>query len=825
MAVEKIRKPSFLFAGAELQQLAVRVLWQGAALLMGAVLVQARFAGGLFAATAPFAIAAAAAGAAQLLAAQIFGGALGCLLLLPYPQNVTVMAATAAAGLGNLALRRIGLRQHWSAPFLAAACAAASGGASLLAGDAFMVQAVLPRWLFLICGSVFAGCCAYFIAVARGIRAVQLPAAESAPAVRPAVRLHVGRQEVAALLICAAMPLCALAGYAPGGFVPAHIPAILLVLAAAYSWQETGGAAAGACIGGAMVLAGGAPALAGVFAIGGLLAGVFSRSVQAFEKPSKGLLQLSAVPVAGGFALVCVFYAVIAGNAAADPTPVILFCLECLAAIAVFIAIPGKAWARLRQLFASPVEQVSPAANESGLRLRASAGAMRRVAGYVEEVAAGLSQLGAPVEQSVCAQAEASACRACPRHGDCWERNAAQTTDFFAAALRQLRETLYLEPAQLEQLWNAREYPYCCARPATLCAALGQAHQAYAIRMDCYQKAASLRQAAAEQFNALAGLLEEMGVQLERCDTFENEIAEAAARVLEGFGYRVRTASCVRAASGGGLLLSVAAKIPDDAARGEALLRAICRVTGVAFGNPAVTALCGGDESSLLFAQRPSYHMNLGAVQMSSSESAYCGDYFDCFEDGRGREVLILSDGMGTGGRAAVDSALATEIFSSLARSGLSSSAAVRMANAALLVKSCEESLATIDAATVDLYTGEVEFCKAGGAVSFLRKEGKAERVELSALPAGILRNIHPATASTQIAAGDVVVLVSDGMLGESDDWLCEALAGWTEGAGDMQALAEHLAALSVARRGGSEREDDLTVICARLNDRRDIFS
>jgi len=145
--------------------------------------------------------------------------------------------------------------------------------------------------------------------------------------------------------------------------------------------------------------------------------------------------------------------------------------------------------------------------------------------------------------------------------------------------------------------------------------------------------------------------------------------------------------------------------------------------------------------------------------------------------------------------------------------------AAVGIANQALLLKSCEETLATLDAVGVNLYTGEAEFCKAGGAASYLRRRGKVQRVELSALPAGILREIRPALHRAALEAGDVLVLVSDGVLcGATEDWLCGELERWE---GPMQALAEHLASLAVQKRQDSEREDDLTVICAELEDRQ----
>ena len=829
MSVGKAREPQIVqpprFApdARKLRKIASEAALQLAALLAGALLALSRFAGGLFLSTAPFAVAAAAAAPVRLLGAQVLGTTLGCLLFLPYPQAVSVMAAAAAAGLTNLAFRRLGVRRQIHAPICAALCSAASGAASLLAPQEDALAAAnpaAPAWLFALCGAVFAGCCAWFIATARNIRAAALPE-EGGGAARAPTRLHAGRRERASLLLCAAMPLCSLAGISFGLFVPGRVLGIAVVLAAALCWQEMGGAAAGACIGGAMVLAGGEPAVAGVFALGGLLAGLFSRGSEEIDLPGAKSNDATAapasvtIPIAGGFALVCALYLVLQASAP-DPAFAVVFAMESIAGMAIFAAVPRRAWARLRELFSSPVRLVSPEENGGALRLRAASEAVRRVAAYVEEVAAGLAQIDAPMEQSACAQAEDAVCAACADRPRCWQDHPAQAASVFAAALRALRGGQGLGGDQIEALRAAAGFARPCREPAALAAALERAHGAYTVRAGCHQKNAGLRQAAAEQFYALAELLDELRGQMGRGETFEPETAEICARVLEEYGYRVRAVSCARSAAGAAVL-TACARVPEDPERSELLLRALRRATGVDFGPPAVTALEDGSGESLLsFAQQPRYHITLGAVQMSSSASDYCGDYFDCFGDGRGRELLVLSDGMGTGGRAAVDSALAAEIFSSLARGGLPSENAVRMANAALLVKSCEESLATLDAAGIDLYTGEVEFCKAGGAASFLRRGGKAERVELSALPSGILRGIRPAVARMPLQAGDVAVLVSDGMLGETDAWLCEALEGWTDGAGDMQALAEHLAAMAVQKRADG-REDDLTVICAQL--------
>lgn len=789
----------------KLRNAAVFCAAQLGAALLGGLLAQSHFASGAFAAAAPFAVALAAAVTAQYLGAAVLGAAAGCLLYLPWPACITAMAACAVAGLCNLAFRRLGTRRSIAVPLTAYACAFFSGAVTLIT----LPPAGPMAWVNALCGAVLSGCCAYFFVVVQGIRKQEALA-----------KYHISRRECAALLLCCGMLLASVGGVTWGVFRPANCLAALLVLVAAYCWRESGGAAAGTCAGAALALAGQEPATAAVFALGGLLAGVFcfhgGRRSSGKELPSAVL----TVPVAGGFALACVFYVTLR-SAVPDPADTVMFAIECMTAIALFIAVPGKQWNRLRITLAAANEaMLAPADSEACLKVSQTAGALRKVGEFVSEVAQGLEKLNAPVEQSIYAGVEESLCKGCVEYSYCYEDRAEASRVFHLGAVKQLRRGSEFSLEDMLLLRRESGLALPCRAPEQLRASLLRSYDIYAARETCVQAESQLRRAAAAQFDAVSELMEELSDQLARQSAFETEAAQSAIRVLEDHGFHTRAVSCVRSAGANNAAQLTAAVRPEKGhSSREELTRALRRATGIVFDLPAACPLPGEDGALFTFSQQPQFQFSTGAVQMSSSSSDYCGDYFDCFNDGHGREVLVISDGMGTGGRAAVDSALATEIFSSLARSGLSFAGAMRIANQALLLKSCEETLATLDAAGVNLYTGEVEFCKAGGAVSFIRQGGKASKVELSALPAGILRNINPAEHHVKLSAGDIIVLVSDGMLCDSDSWLCDELALWKDE--NMQALAEHLAARAVAlRRERSElpqREDDLTVVCGMI--------
>ena len=135
-----------------------------------------------------------------------------------------------------------------------------------------------------------------------------------------------------------------------------------------------------------------------------------------------------------------------------------------------------------------------------------------------------------------------------------------------------------------------------------------------------------------------------------------------------------------------------------------------------------------------------------------------------------------LCDGMGTGRPAAVDGNLAAELTARLLKAGFTAELAARLVNVALALKSDEESGATLDLISVDLYTGTARLFKAGAAPGFLVHGGRARAVGDVSLPMGILGGVNGQSRMVHLAAGDYAVLVSDGLLVDGPGWVTQQL-------------------------------------------------
>ena len=219
------------------------------------------------------------------------------------------------------------------------------------------------------------------------------------------------------------------------------------------------------------------------------------------------------------------------------------------------------------------------------------------------------------------------------------------------------------------------------------------------------------------------------------------------------------------------------------------------------------------DETMVTFAERPNYSFEIGFAQ-HSAEGKLCGDTIKLVHDSRGHSILIISDGMGRGNRAALDGAMGAGLLSRLLSAGFGFDSALKVVNSALLVKSNEESLATIDCASVDLFTGRVDLYKAGAPATYIIKGNRVTKCELTSMPAGILRGIEFAKRTAVLSRGDLIVMMSDGITELGGEWLSALLKGFEENT--PQEIADSILkeALNVSE---GQKEDDMSVIAARL--------
>ena len=200
----------------------------------------------------------------------------------------------------------------------------------------------------------------------------------------------------------------------------------------------------------------------------------------------------------------------------------------------------------------------------------------------------------------------------------------------------------------------------------------------------------------------------------------------------------------------------------------------------------------------------------IGIYQLAQGQNKVCGDCCESFTDASGILYVILSDGMGTGSRARIDSAVACTVLSKLIKGGIPLPAALETVNTTLLVKSSDESYATLDICKINLNSGECAIYKAGAATTYIKSSNRLIRAAISSQPAGTGGKMSLPAQKFRVTAGDIIIMTTDGAVID-EKWLAGELSKPSE----PKELSERIAKAARAAENGSR--DDISVVAVSV--------
>lgn len=221
----------------------------------------------------------------------------------------------------------------------------------------------------------------------------------------------------------------------------------------------------------------------------------------------------------------------------------------------------------------------------------------------------------------------------------------------------------------------------------------------------------------------------------------------------------------------------------------------------------------------VVFTEEPAFRLTAASAFSSAGKAQPCGDASACLVLENGMAGMALSDGMGTGEKAAAESRAAVELLEQFTAAGFSGEMAVQMINSVLLLRNGEEAYATLDIMNVDLYSGKAEFIKLGAAASYICRGGRVISVYTRSLPAGILRQVSVEKNDMLLKDGDMVLMMTDGVtdaLGgeqKTAQWLQEEFL--PRGFANPQDAADYI--LQAAESACAGEKDDMTVQAGRF--------
>ena len=511
--------------------------------------------------------------------------------------------------------------------------------------------------------------------------------------------------------------------------------------------------------------------------------------------------------------LAVVFSAVLCSSMMAfsspDPEMPFTIVIECAAASVLFLLIPKEAGRFMSSVFGDERPKSSPDTLRRSLTARLShcSKALSNVSGCVAAVSEKLTRLYDPGMEQVCEKAADYTCKSCGLRVYCWEKEREKTVDDMLGLLNILKEGGTVGEKQVDETFRKR-----CCKTAELADGLKKAYGEHLSYEAAERRITLVRSAVAGQFAGLSDILMDISREFEEVDSFDAENAEAVVAALGSIGLMVADCSC-RRKSGRGMTVEIELALTKKTAISEKqLLQEVAKACGRIFDTPSISF--EGDRARVTVSELPLFDLEIGSAQHICGEGALCGDCMNYFNNGEGSAVALISDGMGTGGRAAVDSNMAVSIMTKLCKAGLGYDCSLSVVNSSLMIKSEEESLATLDLADFNLFTGRLKLMKAGACATFIRRGSRLLLKDMPSLPIGILNEAKFAKDDIALSADDMIIMVSDGAFIGSFDWLEKLILDFEKNS--AEALASAIVE-EAKRRRKDERDDDITAIAMRV--------
>ncbi|MCL2697630.1 MAG: SpoIIE family protein phosphatase [Oscillospiraceae bacterium] len=447
-------------------------------------------------------------------------------------------------------------------------------------------------------------------------------------------------------------------------------------------------------------------------------------------------------------------------------------------------------------------------------RLKLTGEAMGDVKSAIEKTAEILDRAGSKEISWVYNTACGEVCRRCRHNMTCWGSEYNDTVRVMGDITSLLRKGKVIKS---EHLYGPLAYR--CGKREQLASALNTQYREYTAINTANRKIAQMRTILLSQISATQTMMLTMSGEFGSTLDFDRTLAYAVEGIL--FEHGISEPKAAVSTTGGGLANAESRMTLEAYGRGrlncsaEKLCDRISTALRREFDLPEI--IHTGGEFLLTMFERAAYSIEYGVYQVSRGKEKNCGDYIDSFIDKKGFAYIILSDGMGSGGRARIDSAFACGMLIKLLRAGVDINAAIEIINNSLLVKSADESFATLDVCRIDLYSGNVELFKAGSAPTYISCNRRVVKASGKGLPVGINHRPVYERQTFTIGNSDIIIMASDGAE-LSERWLEHELhkGAWGTGGDDMNSFAETIAT-AAKYSSDKEREDDISVIAVKL--------
>ncbi len=529
----------------------------------------------------------------------------------------------------------------------------------------------------------------------------------------------------------------------------------------------------------------------GAFSFCGFLSGVFSRF-------GKGGV-IAGVVLANGI------MAVYTGTAMES----VLSLYEVLLAAVIFGFVPTS-WTQ----YVRSVIYIDEGNRESIMKIKSGIKArLNQVAAAVENMAKtvnGYYAGGGNAAEEVSALFDRTAdkvCRKCRKSTMCWGKDFDTTYDEMFKLVEVLRAKGVVKSEDITERLAAN-----CTSSARLIEELNHQYDIYRVNQVCSSKILESRKLVAGQLDGMSNIIESLSRDIDK-EAGDSAVSAYEIRTrLEMSGVRVKDINIIDDQYGRQRVELVVKAHSSQGRERRTIERVIKSISGCSRMTKEEIL---ENKKLLRLVFSPEERFEVETEHASRGVQNENGDSLSMLRIKGGKFVIALSDGMGTGERAAKESQAMLELLGSFLEAGFDCRLAVKMINSIMAMRS-DEAFVTLDLCIIDLYTGEVQFVKTGAEPSYiLNKGGRVRMVKAASLPVGLVADAGAEVSKAKMQDGDKIIMMTDGVgtSATGTSWINGFLK---EKPCEDGEISEKILNRAIEQSHGTVR-DDMTVLAVKL--------
>jgi stage II sporulation protein E len=407
-------------------------------------------------------------------------------------------------------------------------------------------------------------------------------------------------------------------------------------------------------------------------------------------------------------------------------------------------------------------------------------------------------------------------CQTCFKKEQCWAKNFNTTYAYMEEIIHEMDQNDGNVSPRL-----SREWEKLCSRSKKVYETIGQELTFFQANQRLKKQVKESRKLVAEQLLGVSEVMENFAKEIQRERENHHKQEEQIMEAIQEFGIHIEQVEIYSLEQGN---VDIEMSVPFCNGHGECE-KLIAPMLSDILGETIIVNKeeCASFPSGfchVTFRSSKAFTVETGVAHAAKDGGLVSGDSYSTIELGLGKYAIAISDGMGNGERAHYESKETLQLLQKILQSGIEEKVAIKSVNSILSLRTTDEIFSTLDLAMIDLKDANAKFLKIGSTPSFIKRGNKVIKIQASNLPMGILHEFDVDVVSEQLKAGDLLIMMSDGVfegpkhVENYDLWMKRKVQELQTD--DPQEVAD-LIMEEVIRSSAGLIEDDMTVTVAKI--------